>query len=221
MPSYYHFSSYDERDNNFVTMRENLNGGPLIYSAYLNCICQTCRSIDREALFALKHGLEGGPKIRVNKGRELAEARDGFLLIKNRVLELLQKHGFEGYETRIVPNTEWHVFRVTRRVAYKDFTPKREKPPCTTCGRGAYYGIASRLREIDLPDHDKTFFAPALERTNGCDVYVTEDVAQMLKSEGVKGGLLTRLLDDDEWRIVREGNPGARRKVQDQRIFLT
>jgi len=84
MTSYYELKTYDERDNNFVTLRDNLGGGgPLIYCAYLNYICPTCHEIDREALFARKHGLEGGPKIRVSKGCELAEARDGFLLIKN------------------------------------------------------------------------------------------------------------------------------------------
>lgn len=221
MPSYFHLSTYDERDNNFITLRDNLDGGPLIYCAYLDCICPTCRSFDRAELFSRKHGLEGGPKIRVSKKRELAEARDGFLLIKDRVLGLLEKHGVAGYETRPVPYTEWHVFRVTHRVAYKEFTPKREKPPCKTCGRGAYYGMASRLREISLPEQDNTFFAPELERTNCYDVYLTERVALMLKSGGVKGGLLTRLLDEEEYRILGEGTPAARRKLNAQHIFLT
>lgn len=221
MANYFHLCTYDERGNNFITLRDNLDGGPLIYCAYLDCLCPTCRSIDRTALFARKHGLEGGPKIRVSKGRELAEAHDGFLHIKNRVLELLQKHGVAGFETRPVPYTEWHVFRATHRVAYKEFVEKREKPPCKTCGRGAYYGSASRLREINLPEQDNTFFAPELERTNCYDVYLTERVALMLKSEGVKGGLLTRLLDDEEDRVLRSGTPSARRKLNALHIFLT
>ena len=177
MPNYYRLSTYDERDNNFITLRDNLDGGPLIYCAYLDYVCPTCRSFDRAALFARKGGLEGGPKIRVSKGRELAEARDGFLLIKNRVLELFQKHQVRGYESRLVPYTEWHVLRVTTLVAYKDFKPKREKPPCKTCGRGAYYGIASALSHIAVPDHDNTLFAPDVERTNAYDVYLTGSVA--------------------------------------------
>jgi len=221
MPSYFHLSTYDERDNNCITLRDNLDGGPLIYFAYLDCVCPTCRSFDRASLFARKHGLEGGPKIRVSKGRELVEARDGFLLIKSRVLELLQKHAVTGYETRPVPYTEWHVLRVTCRVVYKDFAPKREKPPCKSCGRGAYYGIANALSHIAVPASDNTLFAPELERTNGYDVYLTESVARMMKSEGVKGGLMTRLLDDDEYRVLREGTPAARRKLKDQRIYLT
>jgi hypothetical protein len=81
MTAYYQLTTYEERYNNCVTLQDNLNGGPAIYRAYLHCICLTCYSIDRDALFARKGGLEGGPKIRVSKGRELAFARDGFLLM--------------------------------------------------------------------------------------------------------------------------------------------
>ena len=221
MANYYHLSTCDERDNNFITLRDNLDGGPLIYCAYLDCICPSCHSVDRDALFARKHGLEGGPKIRVSKGREFAEARDGFLLIKSRVLELLRQHKVAGYDTRQVPYTEWHVFRITTRVPYQDFKPNREKAPCKTCGRGAYYGSAFALREIALPDHPNTFFAPDAERTNAYDVYLTESVAQMLKTSGVKGGSLSRLLDDDEVRLLREDTPAARRKVKNREIYLT
>jgi hypothetical protein len=72
-----------------------------------------------------------------------------------------------------------------------------------------------------VPEYDNTFFAPEVERTNVYDVYLTENVARMLKSEGVKGGLLTRLFDDEEDRILREGTASARRNVKDQHIFLT
>jgi hypothetical protein len=221
MPSYFQLWTCDERDNNFITLRDNLDGGPLIYCAYLDHICPACHSIDRAALFARKGGLEGGPKIRVSKSRELAEARDGFLLIKNRVLELLRKHRVDGYEARLIPYTEWHVLRVTKRVPYKDFSPQITKPFCKSCGRGAYYGIANRLRDMAVPPEDNTFFGPELEGTNRYDVFLTESVTRMFKSEGVKGGQLSRLLDDDEFRLLHEGTPAARRKVKDQHIYLT
>ena len=53
------------------------------------------------------------------------------------------------------------------------------------------------------------------------DPKVTEDVARMLKSSGVKGGLLKRLLDDEEYRLSCEGTPAARRKLKDYHIYLT
>jgi hypothetical protein len=219
--SFYQLCTYDERDNNFITLRDNLDGSPLIYCAYLNCICPVCHSIDRNALFAREEGLEGGPRIRVSKGRELAEARDGFLLIKSRVLDLLKRYEVAGFETRHVRYTEWHVLRVTAKVPYREFTPKREKSPCPTCGRGAYYGMAWRLRDIAVPEHPNTFFAPDLDRTNGPDVYLTEEVAQMLKSNGVKGGLLTRLVNDEEARLLETATRVAQRKVKNRHIYLT
>jgi hypothetical protein len=219
----YQLWTYDERDNNYITLRDNLEGGgPLIYCRYLDCICPSCHSIDRDALFARKGGLEAGPKIRVSKGRELTEARDGFLLIKSRVLELLQRHNVAGYDTRQVPNTDWHLLRATTRVPYRDFKPEWEKKsPCATCGRGAYYGTVLRIEDIAVPEHPNTFFAPEVERTNGYDVFLAEDAALMLKAERVKGGLLMRLLEDDEARLVLEGTPAAQRKVKNRRIYLT
>ncbi|HEY3391747.1 MAG TPA: hypothetical protein VGK58_03510 [Lacipirellulaceae bacterium] len=219
--AYYQLFTYDERDNNYITLRDNLDGGPLIYCAYLDCSCQSCHSIDRDALFARKSGLEGGPEIRVSKGRELAEARDGFLLIKSRVLDLLKRHDVAGYDTRQIPYTDWYVFRVTTRVPYREFKPERKKAPCATCGRGAYYGNPFRVGDIAVPDHPNTFFAPDVERTNCYDVYLTESVAQTLKSEGVKGGLLMRLLEDDEARLVQKGTPAAQRMVKNRRVYLT
>jgi hypothetical protein len=222
--SYFLLSTNDERDNNYITLQDNPEGGgPLVYVRYLDYLCPKCRSLDRAALFACKWGLEGGPKIRVSKGRELAEARDGFLLIKSRVVELLKTHDVGGYETRAVPYTDWHALRVTHRVPYRDFQPEWDKHrgPCATCGRGAYYGVALALRHIAVPDRDNTFFAPELERTNAYDVFLTEDVARMLKSSGVKGGLLIRLLDDEEYRLSCEGTPAARRKLKDYHIYLT
>jgi hypothetical protein len=43
----------------------------------------------------------------------------------------------------------------------------------------------------------------------------------MLKAAGVKGGLLIRLLEDDEARLVLEGTPASERKVKNRRIHLT
>jgi hypothetical protein len=121
-----------------------------------------------------------------------------------------------------IPYTDWHVLRITTRIPYREFKPEwGKRAPCPACGRGAYYGLAFRLSDIVLPEHPNTFFGPEIERTNSYDVYLTENVAQLLKAEGVKGGLLTRLLADDEARLVQEGTPADQRKVKNRRIYLT
>ena len=221
MARYYRLSTCDERDNNFITLWDNLEGGPLIYCAYLDIICHTCHSIDKDALFARKQGLEGGPKIRVSRRREFAEARDGFLCVKDRVVKLLKQHRVAGYQTRRIPYTDWHVLRVTTKVPFKDFKPEREKPPCKECGRGAYYGIAETSDQIAVPEHENSLFTPEIERGQGFDVYMTERVAHLLKEKGVRGGSLIRLMNEEEHRLMRKGTPAARRKVKDLQIWLT
>lgn len=143
------------------------------------------------------------------------------MLIKNRIAALLKKHRVAGYQTRQIPYTEWHVVRVTTRVLFKDFKPEREKPPCRKCGRGAWYGIPEALRHIAVPKHDNTLFAPAVEATNGYEVYMTDTAVQMLKANRAKGVHLTRLLDDDEYRLMCEGTPAARGKIKNWEIHLT
>jgi len=50
--------------------------------------------------------------------------------------------------------------------------------------------------------------------------YTTEKVALMLKGNGVKGGSLSRLLDDEEYRLYRKGPAAARRKIKGLQIYL-
>ena len=172
-------------------------------------------------MFAAKGGIAGGPVIRVTKKREFAEARDGFLCVKERIVGLLQKNKVGGYETRPIPYSDWHVLRITRKVPFKNFTPKREKPPCATCGRGAYYRIAESLEQIAIPQEENTFFTPEEERSQGQDIYLTEDVAHVLKAEGAIGASLHRLLTDEEYQLAIQGTPAARKKIKNRYIWLT
>lgn len=221
MPNYYRLSTSDERSNNFITLQDNLRGAPSIYCRYLDVICPKCHSVDKDAMFALKGGIAGGPVIRVSKNREFAEARDGFLCVKENVAKLLQKHQVAGFEIRAIPYSDWHVLRVTRKVPYKSFTPTREKPPCATCGRGAYYLIAQALHQIAVPEEGNTFFTPELERLQDQDIYLTEDVALMLKNEGAKGASLHRLLTEEEHQLTIQGTPAAKKKIKNRYIWLT
>jgi hypothetical protein len=221
MVNYYQLFTCDERSNNFITLQDNLRGAPSVFSAYLDMICSQCHSVDKDAMFASKSGIAGGPVIKVSKKREFAEARDGFLCVKEKIVSLLQKHKVGGYQTRPIPYSDWHVLRISRKVAFKDFTPKRDKPPCSTCGRGAYYRIAESLDQISVPDEKNTFFTPEIERSQGQDIYLTEDVAQMLKSEGAVGASLHRLLDSEEYKLAIQGTPAARKKIKNRYIWLS
>jgi hypothetical protein len=220
MSAYYWLVTYDERDNNWVTMQENLYGANSIFQSCIPYFCRACHRINQEAVFESKEGFEAGPQIRVKTGREFAHSGEGFTLIRTRVLKLLKRHRVTGYAARPIPSTDWHVLRITRTVPFKKFKPRYDEPGCKLCGYRAYYGIADALRQIAVPAEDNTFFTPKFERPQGQDIYLTEQVALMLKANRAKGAALDRLLDDDEYKLACADTPAAQRKIKHRSICL-
>jgi len=223
MAAHYQLSTHDERDNNWVTMQENLYGAPSVFQSYIPYFCRACRRVNKEAVFESKEGFEAGPQIRVTTGREFAESGEGFLLVKSRVIKLLKNHRVAGYGARPLPQTKWHVLRVTATVPFKKFKPKYDGPAfpaCKVCGYRPYYGLVEGLHQIDLPKHDNTFFTPEYERPQGQDVFLTQKVALMLKANRARGAGLRRLLSEEECKWAQEDTPQARRKIRGRFIFL-
>jgi hypothetical protein len=220
MATHYQLWTFDERDNNWIAMQDNLYGVPSIFQSYIPYFCLACRQLDKKAVFFRKEDLEAGPQIRVKTGREFAHSTEGFKLVKTRILELLKQHGVAGYDSRPIPHTDWHVMRITKEVPFKEFTPNYEKAACKICGYRAYYGVAQALSEISMPDEENAFFTPDLERPQGQDVYLTEQVALMLKANGAKGATLSRLLDNQEYKLLCENTPEAARKIKNRHIYL-
>src|SRR5262245_25625784 len=142
MTACYQLWTRDERDNNWVTMQDNLYGAPSVFQSYIPYFCRACRDVNKKAAFESSQGLEAGPQIRVKTGREFAESGEGFLLLKTRVLTLLRRHRVAGYAARPIPETDWHVLRITCTVPYKKFKPKYDGPACESCGYRPYYGVA-------------------------------------------------------------------------------
>jgi hypothetical protein len=103
MSAYYQLWTHDERDNNYVTMQENLYGAPSVFQSYIPYFCRACRRVNQKAVFQAKEGFEAGPQIRVKTGREFAHSGEGFLLIKTRVLRLLKRFRVAGFAARSIP----------------------------------------------------------------------------------------------------------------------
>jgi hypothetical protein len=220
MANHYQLWTNLERDNNWLTMQDSYYGGPSIYLDYVKYLCPDCHNVDRAALFARHGGLVAGPQIRVDKKREITESGEGFLCIRTRVLKLLKRYKVAGFVSLPIPHTDWHALRITTKVRYKKFKPDREAgPPCRKCGWDAYSGLAEALSQIEVPRHENTFFTPVLERGDGQDVFLTEKVARMLKSEGARGASMHRLLSDEEYQWHLEDTPASRRKIQERVIW--
>jgi len=223
MSALYQLRTHDERDNNYVTMQENLYGAPSVFQSYIPSFCRTCRRVNKKSVFENREGFEAGPQIRVKTGREFAHSGEGFLLVKTRALKLLKQHRVAGYAARPIPQTDWHVLRVTTTVRFRKFKPKYDGPSfpaCKVCGYRPYYGVVEALHQIELPNHDNTFFTPEYERPQGQDVFLTEKVALMLKGNRARGAELHRLLTEEECKWAEEDTPQARRKIKDRFIFL-
>ncbi len=174
MSAYYRFVTYDEPDNNWVTVQENLYGANPVYQSCIPYFCRACHRVNLKAVFESKGTFEGGPQIRVRTGREFAHSGEGFTLIRTRVLKLLRRHPVGGYAAKPIPYTDWHVLRVTAIVPYKKFKPTYDGPSfpaCKVCGYHPYYGLVEALHQIGLPSQDNTFFTPEYERPQGQDVF--------------------------------------------------
>jgi hypothetical protein len=220
MATFYQLWTHDERENNWVTMQDNLYGAPSIYRSYIPYFCLDCHQLNLRAIFERKENFEAGPQIRVTARREFTESGEGFLLIKTRILQLLKKHRVAGYEARAIPHTDWHVLRVTAKVPFKKFKPNYCDAACKACGYRAYFGVAEALHQIAVPSGENTFFTPEFERPQGQDIYLTEKVALMLKSNRAKGAKLDRLLEEDEYKLASADTPAASRKIKHRYIFL-
>jgi hypothetical protein len=79
------------------------------------------------------------------------------------------------------------VLRVTSTARVKHFKPTYDFPACKKCGYRPYYGVVETLSQIDLPKQDNTFFTPKYERPQGQDVFLTEKVALILKTNRARG----------------------------------
>jgi hypothetical protein len=220
MPNLYQLWTKDERENNWITMQDNEYGAPSIFRSYIPQFCVQCGQIDKKAVFERKAELEAGPQLRVKTGREFAQSADGFSLIKTRILKLLKRHRVAGYVSREIPETEWHALRITKQVPVQKFTPNFDGPACKACGYRPFYGIVEAASQIAPPDDDNTFFTPALERPQSQDVFLTEKVAQMLKANRAHGAEFSRLLDDNEYKLLRADGPQAARTLRGRTINL-
>ena len=223
MAIYYHLWTCDERDNNYVTMQENLYGAPSVFQSYIPYFCRACRHVDKKAIFESREGFEAGPQIRVKTGREFAHSGEGFLLIETRLLKLLKKHRVAGYAARPIPQTDWHVLRVTATVPFKKFKPTYDGPAfpaCKVCGYRAYYGVVQALHQIGVPKEENTLFTPEYERPQGQDVLLTEKAALMLKHNQARGASMNRLLTHEEYKLIEADTPQVRRKIKGRYIFL-
>lgn len=163
---------------------------------YAHLYCPKCFKPHHERAF--EFGFVAGAKFQVRG--QIQTTLDGFLCVHDVVRTLIEKHKWSGLALKEVPGAPWHVVNMTERV-WTDaacLTPSGFK--CEVCGRvKEVIGSVMRMSSIAIPDSPGTFFAPKIDRagsTNGeRDVFITEDIYQCLKAEGINGACFRRLMD--------------------------
>jgi hypothetical protein len=191
---------------NYLTVNMSSEDEPFLHPAYRQFVCPACNTLNKEAL--LEHGFEEGPIVCVGDGVEILRTPDGFVCINTRVKDLLESHRVTGYQTTPIPSSDWHVLRITNKLACAD------PPDCTPCRQcGARSGPGwSELEEVSSPVDDNTLFTSALEYyCGGFDirqlaqrVYMTESVGRILEAAKVRAGFLSRILSREEWHALSE-----------------
>ena len=170
------------------------------YSRYR---CKLCRRFDEYEVF--DEGFDDGVKIRI-KG-DFGHTTDRVFVVNDRFVKAIGSVNAQGYELKPLGKSGWHALRVTCLVKVLPGVLEASGMPCPECGRKEYAGgCVQKVSEIAVPESPNTFFAsqeslplPFWDR----DIFLTEDLMQAMKSNGIKGGYCYRLYTDEEWSRLK------------------
>ncbi len=198
-PSFYQFWTFDQTQFNWLTRVTDKDGdGYGVRFQFLGAFCPKCYAFDEDKVFTV--GWENALiRIRPRKGRNILVTDDDFLCVAESLLRDLLKAGVSGFEHKPLRGGEWHVLRITNRRHFVPEIYRTEGKPCPICHRVRQYGSVRFEREIDLPTETLTFFSTDKPRgQGGYDIFVTAKLRDVLLESGAKGGVLHRLLNDEE-----------------------
>jgi hypothetical protein len=180
-------------------------GGLWMKPQYQHIRCGKCRRYDADEAFRV--GFDAGAIIKI-KG-DFGHTNDRIVLINDKFLGVLKSGGVKGYESKPIGKTGWHAFRVSLFVESSEEVIKTTGPQCPECGRPEEsWGVHQRLSDLSLPLDSNTFFttkscwpsAPFLDR----EMFLTEDVMELITDAGITGGYCYRLWTEDEARKYDE-----------------
>jgi hypothetical protein len=172
---------------------------------YRHACCEACGCYETDEIFEI--GFTEPVTIRL-KG-EFGYTSDKIFVIKEKVLEVLQKAEVAGYETKPIGKSGWHALRATLKVDCNGTAMTTAESKCSGCGRPTNAGGIFRFeRQVSLPTQLKSFFTtksswPSARFTDRT-LFITEDVLAALKAGKVKGPYCTRLATAEEAKLAEE-----------------
>ena len=150
---------------------------------------------------------------------------DRVFIINEKFLKVLRKAKVRGYETKPLGESGWYAIRATCRVKLSKKVMKTYPPLCPECRlpKEASGGFDIQ-RDLSVPQEPMTIFTTERGWPSTLwdrDLFFTEDVAMLLKAEGIKGGYCRRLLTEDDLKRTDElAKQGKRLKPTEIAILL-
>lgn len=179
-------------------------GAVRIKQDYLHLLCKACGRYDEDAAYDI--GFSDPVAIRM-KG-DFGTTEDRILAISHRMFDLLREHRVRGFEAKPLGSSGWYALRVTTRVECDPGVMQPIGPFCPICGRpDRVPGEFTKMGELSLPGRTNTLFTTTLSWAKpfwGREVFLTEDVVQVLKASGIRGGSCNRLWTDEEAQKLKD-----------------
>ena len=172
---------------------------------YRHLCCKTCGRFDAYRAFDV--GFDEKVSIRI-KG-DFGHTSDRISVVSDAFVNVLREAAIEGFETKAIGTTGWHAFKTTLLVESDNEVIKTSGVACPECGRPAdSWGLHEALSKLSLPASTNTFFTtktgwpshPSHDRS----IFLSEEIAMLLKRKGIKGGCCSQLLTDKEWDWIWE-----------------
>jgi len=199
----YQLWTQDQPDLNWLTRVVSEQGEYGMRMRYTRLTCKGCGRFALDDVFA--EGFDPHVRIKVKKGRNVLVTDDYFPCVTWALLERLTDGRVAGFEHKPLPETDWHVLRITERRPFDQSVYKTEGRRCAVCGRQGEYRTIELARQIEAPQAKLTFFSTDRERgQGGYDLFVTGLLIELLKEAGLKGATFRKLLSDEEEREAAE-----------------
>lgn len=171
---------------------------------YEDLVCPKCFQAEHSQIFK-----RGFPIDLVIKWKDdLVTTNDYFLCLNEKAKAVIEKHKIGGIKLKQLGCTKRYVGSITTKVAadksvYKvgeDIVTGRKY--CAACKRAlAVAGLFEFERQLSLPRNKRTFFTPEFQRPGrhqGPEIFATEEVVNIFKKAGLKGGAFRRLFNVEE-----------------------
>jgi hypothetical protein len=170
-----------------------------VRTRYSKVVCPGCGNFDSDKV--IDAGFDDD--ISIHFRDDFAETNDFMFVISRRMLDVLRKGRVKGFEVKPAGKGGWHALRATVRVDSDPGVFRYEKRKCKVCSNpvdgGGSHGL---LSEIEPPPTPNTFFTHkkrCLAREGpDRDLFCTEDVAVLLREQGIHKGSFHRLWTDEE-----------------------